>query len=133
MISPSKPPSNPPSQPHTYIYDFTRAPDHKFPVPVEDCWDAFEFLSTNCGKYGGDPARIALAGDSAGGNLACVMALMARDKGVSVCFQLLIYPATCAYGATNRYVSLSLSLFLYLSLSLSFSLPSLCLRYLVLN
>ena len=69
------------------------APEHKFPVPVEDCYAATKWVTENAANIGGDPSRIAIAGDSAGGNLATAVTLMARDRGgPSLVFQLLVYP-----------------------------------------
>ncbi len=71
------------------------APEHKFPAAVEDCYAATKWVAVNAKAIGGDSMRIAVGGDSAGGNLAAVVALMARDKGtVPLVLQLLMYPAT---------------------------------------
>jgi acetyl esterase len=71
------------------------APEHKFPAAVEDCYVATKWVAVNAKAMGGDSMRIAAGGDSAGGNLAAVVALMARDKGtVPLVLQLLLYPAT---------------------------------------
>jgi len=75
--------------------DYRLAPEHKFPVAVEDCYAATEWVAENAKAIGGNPELIAVGGDSAGGNLSAVVALMARDKGTPpLVFQLLIYPAT---------------------------------------
>jgi acetyl esterase len=75
--------------------DYRMAPEHKFPASVEDSAAATRWVMTNAASLGIDASRVAVGGDSAGGNLAAVMALMARDGGLpSVVFQLLIYPAT---------------------------------------
>lgn len=69
------------------------APESKFPIPVEDCYAATKWVSENAAEIGGDHGRIAIAGDSAGGNLAAGVTLMARDRGgPTLAFQLLIYP-----------------------------------------
>jgi len=74
--------------------DYRLAPEHKFPAPVEDCWAAVQWAATHGVELGGDPARLAVGGDSAGGNLAAVMTQRARDEGgPALAFQLLIYPA----------------------------------------
>jgi acetyl esterase len=72
--------------------DYRLAPETQFPGPVQDSYAALQWVAENVGDLGGDPERIAVAGDSAGGNLAAVTALLARDAGPAVCAQLLIYP-----------------------------------------
>jgi len=71
------------------------APEHKFPAAPEDCYAAAQWVAQHAAELNGDPARIALGGDSAGGNLTAVVAQMARDRdGPPLIFQLMIYPAT---------------------------------------
>jgi len=73
--------------------DYRLAPEHKFPAAVDDAFAATRWIATNATKLGGNPKRIAVGGDSAGGNLAAVVALQARDAGgPALRFQLLIYP-----------------------------------------
>jgi acetyl esterase len=74
--------------------DYRLAPEHPFPAAVEDSWAALQWAHANAASVGADPDRLAVAGDSAGGNLAAVMALMARDAGLPVRLQVLVYPAT---------------------------------------
>ncbi|MHB8533248.1 MAG: alpha/beta hydrolase [Solirubrobacteraceae bacterium] len=80
------------------------APEHPFPAPVEDARAAFRDAVARAGELGVDPARVAVAGDSAGGHLAAVTAqLAAADGGPAPAFQLLIYPVTdCAGVAPSR-------------------------------
>ncbi|RKK04839.1 steryl acetyl hydrolase [Pseudoroseomonas wenyumeiae] len=74
--------------------DYRLAPEHPYPAAVEDCVAALHWLVAEAPSLGIDPARIALGGDSAGGNLAAVLALMGRDGAVPpTVFQLLFYPA----------------------------------------
>ncbi|MEV5833205.1 alpha/beta hydrolase [Nocardia sp. NPDC052112] len=73
--------------------DYRQAPEHRFPAAAEDAYAVVKWIAAQADSFGGDPARIALAGDSAGGNLAAVTALMARDRnGPAIAYQLLIYP-----------------------------------------
>ncbi len=74
--------------------DYRLAPEATFPAAVDDSWAALQWVAANAESLGGDPSRIAVGGDSAGGNLSAVMSLLARDAGgPKLAFQLLIYPA----------------------------------------
>jgi acetyl esterase len=73
--------------------DYRLAPEEPFPAAVDDCFAALEWASAHASELGGDPELLAVAGDSAGGNLAAVTAILARDRsGPPLRFQLLVYP-----------------------------------------
>jgi acetyl esterase len=79
--------------------DYRLAPEHPYPAAVEDAWAATRWVADHAGEFGADSSRFAVAGDSAGGNLAAVVAQLARDAarsgdGPELAFQLLWYPAT---------------------------------------
>jgi acetyl esterase/lipase len=77
----------------TASVDYRLAPEHPFPVPVEDCYAGLKWLFGHAGELGIEPSRIAIGGASGGGGLCAGLALMARDrKELQVAFQLLIYP-----------------------------------------
>lgn len=78
--------------------DYRLAPENKFPAAVDDAFAALNWVNNNAKKIRGDSTRIAVGGDSAGGSLAAVVALLARDSGVPLRFQLLIYPATAPHA-----------------------------------
>ena len=78
--------------------DYRRPPEAPFPAPFEDCLAATRWAAANIGKLGGDAARLAVAGDSAGGNLAAAVALASRNGGPPLAAQLLIYPAVDLAG-----------------------------------
>ena len=84
--------------------DYRLAPEHPFPAAADDCYAARAWAAEHAAELGGDAARLAVGGDSAGGNLAAVVAQLARERGRSrpSRFQLLVYPAVDARTATPR-------------------------------
>lgn len=75
--------------------DYRLAPENKFPAAVDDAYAALEWVAREAASLGADSNRLAVGGDSAGGNLAAVVSLLARDrKGPKIAFQLLVYPTT---------------------------------------
>jgi acetyl esterase len=79
---------------HVLSVDYRLAPEHPFPAALRDARSALRWAQGNAASLGADPARVAIGGDSAGGNLAAVEARLARDEGRPPAAQLLIYPAT---------------------------------------
>ena len=84
--------------------DYRLAPDHKFPAAAEDAFAAVQWCAAHGPQIGIDPLRMAVGGDSAGGNLAAVAALMARDAGgPAIRLQVLVYPVTDYACDTGSY------------------------------
>jgi acetyl esterase len=79
--------------------DYRLAPEHRFPTAVDDAWSALQWLAGDGGRaLGADPSRIAVAGDSAGGTLAAVRAIPARDAGLPLAALALLTPGTAAHA-----------------------------------
>jgi acetyl esterase len=75
--------------------DYRLAPEHKYPAAADDAFAATEYVAAHAAEFNGDASRLAVGGDSAGGNLAAVVSQMARERGApSIAFQLLVYPVT---------------------------------------
>lgn len=84
--------------------DYRLAPEHRFPTAFNDTCDALSWLAQHGGaSLGLDTQRLAVGGDSAGGTLAAASALWARDAGLLLALQLLIYPGTCAHQDTDSH------------------------------
>ena len=82
--------------------NYRLSPETKFPGPVEDCYAATRWLAEHAQAVGADGRFLAVSGDSAGGNLAAAVALMARDRGApTISYQLLIYPVTAPVEGTT--------------------------------
>lgn len=83
--------------------DYRLAPEHRFPAAVDDAWAVTTWAAEYAQELGGRPGALAVGGDSAGGNLAAVCALRARDVGLPLALQLLVYPVTDADLDTATY------------------------------
>ena len=84
--------------------DYRLAPEHPFPAAVEDAWSATTWIAAHATELGIDPKRLAVGGDSAGGGLAAVVALMARDsQKLRLTLQVLVYPVTDLRAASASY------------------------------
>jgi acetyl esterase len=83
---------------------YRRAPEHRYPAAADDAYAATAWVAEHAAELGADPARLAVVGDSAGGNLAAVVAQMARDRGgPPIAFQLLVYPVIDHSFETDSY------------------------------
>jgi acetyl esterase len=92
--------------------DYRMAPEHRFPAALDDAWAATTWIAAHAEELGGLPGAVAVGGDSAGGNLAAVCALRARDTGVPLALQLLVYPVTDADLDTSTYAEFADGYFL---------------------
>jgi len=88
------------------VPDYRLSPEHKFPAAPEDCYAVLEWVAANGDAINGDPSRIAVGGDSAGGNLSAVVAQMTRERGgPAISLQVLVYPATDMSQDSESYES----------------------------
>ena len=83
--------------------DYRLAPEHRFPVATNDAWDALQWVAKSAESMGLQADALAVGGDSAGGTLAAVCAIHARDAGLKLALQLLIYPGTAARQETTSH------------------------------
>ncbi len=83
--------------------DYAKGPEQKFPAAVEDVAAVLDWWQREAADLGCDHARLALTGDSAGGNLAAVAAILARERGVPVALQVLVYPVADYTLSTDSY------------------------------
>lgn len=83
--------------------DYRLAPQFQFPVAHNDAWDALQWLAAHAASLGADGSCMAIGGDSAGGTLAAACAIQARDAGLQLALQLLIYPGTTAHQDTDSH------------------------------
>jgi acetyl esterase len=85
--------------------DYTNAPEAHYPVQNEQAYAALEWAVANAGEFGGDPERVALIGDSVGGNMTAALTLMAKERGgPELAAQVLLYPVTDADFDTETYL-----------------------------
>ena len=92
--------------------DYRLAPEHRFPTAHNDAWDALQWLAAHGQRLGADPARLAVGGDSAGGTLAAASAIHARDAGLPLALQLLIYPGCAPHQNTPSHATFARGLVL---------------------
>lgn len=85
--------------------DYARSPESQYPIPIEDAYAATKWVSENSDKINVDPMRIAVSGDSVGGNMATVVTMMAKERGgPDISYQVLFYPVTDARFDTESYM-----------------------------
>ncbi len=90
--------------------DYRLAPEAPFPAALDDSWAATQWVAAEALKLGADASRIVVAGDSAGGNLAAAVALRARDAGLELALQVLVYPVTDSDLDSESYTRLATGL-----------------------
>lgn len=91
--------------------EYGRAPEFPFPLPLEHCYQALEWVAAKGSSMGLEASRLAVAGDSAGGNLTAALALLAKErKGPAICLQALLYPVTDCDFTTGSYEEFSTGL-----------------------
>jgi len=84
--------------------EYTPLPEGEFPTPLEECYAALEWVAAHAGEFGADGTRIAIAGNSVGGNMTAALTLMAKDRnGPKIAYQALLIPATDASVDTDSY------------------------------
>jgi len=83
---------------------YQKAPEHPFPIPFDDCYESLLWVISNAEELKIDPTKVGVMGDSAGGNLASAVALKARDNGVKLALQVLIYPCNERNFETQSYI-----------------------------
>jgi len=83
---------------------YQKAPEHPFPIPFDDCYESLLWVLANAEELKIDPTKVGVMGDSAGGNLASAVALKARDNGVKLALQVLIYPCNERNFETQSYI-----------------------------
>ncbi len=93
--------------------EYRLAPENKFPAAVEDAYAALSWVHEHASSLNGDPQRLAVGGDSAGGSLAAVVAILARNEGkITLQYQVLIYPATAPHADHESQLKFALGYFL---------------------
>jgi len=92
------------ADPTVVFVDYHRALEHRYPVAIEQAYAATRYISEHAEEFGVDGTRLAVAGDSAGGNMATVVSLLAKERsGPAIAAQLLFYPVTNADFETGSY------------------------------
>jgi len=92
--------------------DYRLAPEHRFPTAAHDAWDALAWLAAQAERLGADRTRIAVGGDSAGGTLAAILAVLARDAHIPLKLQALFYPSVQVGVRTESFMTYARATFL---------------------